>query len=251
MTVLDEHSCPTCDTPVTVTTRNPNRRYCSPGCKALGWRRRAKGLPENSEHTPPNGVANDANGVANGANPVDAVANGEPTRTVQACPHCRQPISLITLIVPPAAAFVTVPDPPTTATTRRAAPTHHLKGAATSSNNTALDSQPTPPPGPVSAAEISTLLHQLGRLRSPARHDNHEDHTERADVLTHKAELFDRIADQHTGTDQAQARQAADRARAAAGPPRVASAPKPSEQPPQPPDAVHHYPGIRTPGARR
>lgn len=216
MTALAEHSCPTCNTPVTVTTRNPNRRYCSPGCKALGWRRRAKGLPENSEHTPPNDVANRANGVANGANPIDAVANSEPTRTIQACPHCRQPISLVTLIVPPAAAFVTVPDPPTTDTTRRVAPTRHLPDATTSSNNTALDSQRTPPPGPVSATEISALLHQLARLRSPARHGNHEDHTERADVLTYKAELFDRIADQHTGTDQAQARQAADRARATA-----------------------------------
>ena len=107
MTVLDERTCPTCGEQVTVTTRNPNRRYCNPRCKALGWRRRANGLPENGE--PPNDVANRAN-------PVNAVANGDSTRAVQSCPHCRQPISLITLIVPPAAAFVTVPDPPTTST---------------------------------------------------------------------------------------------------------------------------------------
>jgi endogenous inhibitor of DNA gyrase (YacG/DUF329 family) len=119
MTVLDERTCPTCGKPVTVTTRNPNRRYCSPRCKALGWRRRAKGLPENGDRAPANGVANDANaintptnGVANDANVVNAVANGESTRAVQTCPHCRQPISLITLIVPPAAAHVTVPEPP-------------------------------------------------------------------------------------------------------------------------------------------
>jgi len=107
MTALDERTCPTCGEQVTVTTRNPNRRYCSPRCKALGWRRRANGLPENGE--PPNDVANRAN-------PVNAVANGDSTRAVQSCPHCRQPISLITLIVPPAAAFVTVPDPPATST---------------------------------------------------------------------------------------------------------------------------------------
>jgi endogenous inhibitor of DNA gyrase (YacG/DUF329 family) len=116
MTVLHERTCPTCGNPVTVTTRNPNRRYCNPRCKALGWRRRAKGLPENENLTPANGVANGtndvANGVANGANPVHAVANGDSTRTIQSCPHCRQPISLITLIVPPAAAHVTVPEPP-------------------------------------------------------------------------------------------------------------------------------------------
>jgi endogenous inhibitor of DNA gyrase (YacG/DUF329 family) len=126
MTVLDERTCPTCGTPVTVTTRNPNRRYCSPPCKALGWRRRAKGLPENRDRTTPNAVANGANGVANGANPVNAVANGESTRAVQTCPHCRQPISLITLIVPPAAAFVTVPDPPATLP----APSHHPREPA-------------------------------------------------------------------------------------------------------------------------
>jgi endogenous inhibitor of DNA gyrase (YacG/DUF329 family) len=121
MTALDERTCPTCGEQVTVTTRNPNRRYCSPRCKALGWRRRANGLPENGE--PPNDVANRANvvhtppnDVANRANPVNAVANGDSTRAVQSCPHCRQPISLITLIVPPAAAFVTVPDPPATST---------------------------------------------------------------------------------------------------------------------------------------
>ena len=119
MTVLDERTCPTCGTPVTVTTRNPNRRYCSPPCKALGWRRRAKGLPENTDRTTPNAVANGANGVANGANALNAVANGESTRAVQSCPHCRQPISLITLIVPPAAAHVTPPPPPTWPSDRR------------------------------------------------------------------------------------------------------------------------------------
>jgi endogenous inhibitor of DNA gyrase (YacG/DUF329 family) len=129
MTILDERTCPTCGKPVTVTTRNPNRRYCSPPCKALGWRRRAKGQPENRDRTTPNAVANGANGVANGANALNAVANGESTRTVQTCPHCRQPISLITLIVAPAAAFVTVPDPPVTAT-HPASTSHPLREPA-------------------------------------------------------------------------------------------------------------------------
>lgn len=123
MTVLAERSCPTCGTPITVTTRNPNRRYCSPRCKALGWRRRANGLPENHERTPPNDVANEADGANGVANAVNALANGESTRAIQTCPHCRQPISLITLIVPPAAAFVTLPDPPAAGITRRAATT--------------------------------------------------------------------------------------------------------------------------------
>lgn len=137
MTVLAERTCPTCGKPVTVTTRNPNRRYCSPPCKALGWRRRAKGLPENGDRTTPNGVtnyvtesapnaiANGANGanalnaVANGANGADAVANRAGASTVAPCPHCHRPISLLTLLVPPAAAHVTPPPPPTWPSDRR------------------------------------------------------------------------------------------------------------------------------------
>jgi endogenous inhibitor of DNA gyrase (YacG/DUF329 family) len=30
-------SCVTCGTIITVTTRNPNRRYCSPRCRAADW----------------------------------------------------------------------------------------------------------------------------------------------------------------------------------------------------------------------
>jgi hypothetical protein len=61
----------------------------------------------------------------------------------------------------------------------------------------------TPPARPVTAAEISAFLHHLTQLRSPAHTD---DQAKRAAVLAHKAELFDRIADQHTGPDQAHVR---------------------------------------------
>jgi endogenous inhibitor of DNA gyrase (YacG/DUF329 family) len=140
MTALDERSCPTCGTPVTVTTRNPNRRYCNSRCKAHGWRRRTRGLPENGDRNPLNAVANGANAVntptnavpngANAVNAVNAVANGDSLRAVAACPHCRQPISLITLIVPPAAAFVTVPDPPTIGTYPPPNPPNHRREPA-------------------------------------------------------------------------------------------------------------------------
>lgn len=74
----------------------------------------------------------------------------------------------------------------------------------------------TPPAGPVTAAEISAFLRHLTQLRSPTHTHDQADHAERAAVLAHKAELFDRIADQHTGADQAHARQIAQHARAAA-----------------------------------
>jgi hypothetical protein len=111
----------------------PRQRYCSPRCRAAAWRRRSQGQPENA--TPPsanaanvaNGgrdVTNDANGerdVTNDANVPNGAATRETsnTHTTQACPHCRQPISLLTLIVPPAAAHVAIPEPPTRRTLRR------------------------------------------------------------------------------------------------------------------------------------
>jgi hypothetical protein len=69
--------------------------------------------------------------------------------------------------------------------------------------------------GPVTAAEIAQFLHRLARLHPPALGDR----AEHAALLAHKAELFARLADQHTHTDPdhaAQARQATARARAAA-----------------------------------
>ena len=70
--------------------------------------------------------------------------------------------------------------------------------------------------GPVTAAEIAEFLHRLARLRPPAPGGDRAEH---AALLTHKAELFTRLADQHTHTDPDhadQAGQAAARARAAA-----------------------------------
>ena len=52
--------CVTCGTPITVTTRKPNRRYCSPRCRAADWHARH---PRTR-----NGVANHvANDVADAA----------------------------------------------------------------------------------------------------------------------------------------------------------------------------------------
>ena len=69
---------------------------------------------------------------------------------------------------------------------------------------------------PVTAGEIADFLHRLARHRPPALGGDPAEHTT---LLAHKAELFARIADQHTHTDPThadQARQAAERARAAA-----------------------------------
>lgn len=119
---------------------------------------------------------------------------------------------------------------------------------------TTHDRSPAPAAGPVTAAEISAFLHHLARLRSPAHpadQADQADHAERADVLAHKAELFDRIAQQHTHTDPdqaTQARQIADHARAAAAHHTIAADPtsatppprSSAHQPPSPGTLTHH-----------
>jgi endogenous inhibitor of DNA gyrase (YacG/DUF329 family) len=75
-------SCFTCGTTITVTSRNPNRRLCSPRCRKMAWQaqnRRARTSVTNA-------VAEVVHDVA------DAVpaANG-----VNRCPHCRQELAVI------------------------------------------------------------------------------------------------------------------------------------------------------------
>ena len=103
-------SCPVCHTSWQPDPRHPNRRYCNPRCKAIAWRRRAKGLPEGGERPEADAANGAITAVANGANAASAVANG--ISTAAPCPHCHRPISLVTLLVPPAAAHVNTPPPP-------------------------------------------------------------------------------------------------------------------------------------------
>ena len=128
------HKCATCGWPIRITRRNPNKRYCSPRCRVADWHRRhdrpphptndvlasgnhvPNGVPNHvPNHVPndvPNGVPNDvpqpattptppANVVPGGSN----AANGE-----QRCPHCREPIAVIAVLVPPTAAHVRTPE---------------------------------------------------------------------------------------------------------------------------------------------
>jgi endogenous inhibitor of DNA gyrase (YacG/DUF329 family) len=119
--------CATCTTAITVTSRNPTKRYCSPRCRVADWHRHhdrpalstmenqnqrndvPKPNPESGDAIPDAGTAyaNSANGVPYGAN----AANGE-----QRCPHCRAAIAVIAILVPPTAAHVRTPEvtkPPT------------------------------------------------------------------------------------------------------------------------------------------
>jgi endogenous inhibitor of DNA gyrase (YacG/DUF329 family) len=99
-------SCTHCGRPITVTRRNPNRRFCSPRCRVADWhiRHDRQHLNAPTDSTPPNAVTNDVADVVPDQNAVPA-ANG-----VQHCPHCRQPLAVISVLVPAAAAHIATPE---------------------------------------------------------------------------------------------------------------------------------------------
>lgn len=105
-------SCVHCRQPITVTTRNPNRRFCSPRCRVADWhvRQRQSTVTEPATDTVARGVVNDVtNGIVNVV--PDDVTNGVPAANgVQRCPHCRQPIAVISVLVPEAAAHIATPE---------------------------------------------------------------------------------------------------------------------------------------------
>jgi endogenous inhibitor of DNA gyrase (YacG/DUF329 family) len=95
--------CVTCGTPITVTTRNPNRRYCSARCRSADWhtRNRATNAVANGANAARDDVANDV--AAQFTNRVHA-ANG-----VARCPHCHHELAVIAVVIPADAAHVHIP----------------------------------------------------------------------------------------------------------------------------------------------
>jgi endogenous inhibitor of DNA gyrase (YacG/DUF329 family) len=80
--------CETCLTPLPDT--NPRRRFCSPPCKAEGWRREH---PDTTRTPIPR-----------------KTPNKPPAPTLRDCPHCGQPVAIVTLLATP---HVARPDTPT------------------------------------------------------------------------------------------------------------------------------------------
>lgn len=85
----ENRTCPVCWTSFTPSTHQPNKHtYCSGRCRAEAGRRRAEKL------------------------------RNEPTRTTPAssrmitrdCPHCHEPIAIVTLLTTTNAARPTIPD---------------------------------------------------------------------------------------------------------------------------------------------
>jgi hypothetical protein len=82
--------CQTCQTPLTGT--NPRRRFCGPPCKTEGWRREHhdqtdRVVTPRNKPTPP------------------------PPAALRDCPHCGQPVAIVTLLAAPHVARVDPPNP--------------------------------------------------------------------------------------------------------------------------------------------
>jgi endogenous inhibitor of DNA gyrase (YacG/DUF329 family) len=95
--------CLTCGRPFTVPANNPHKRYCSSRCRVAHWHHRrdpARPCSAQAGAAAANGVTNDVPGT-------NAVTNAAPPTSD--CPHCHQPVAVITLLVTPAAAHVPVP----------------------------------------------------------------------------------------------------------------------------------------------
>lgn len=93
-------TCQHCGDPITVTSRNPNRRFCSTPCRKADWRTRHRATAPRAT-VPRDGVPRD--GV-----PSDGDAVGHP-KALTRCPHCHQQVTVLLWMLPPAAAHVTPP----------------------------------------------------------------------------------------------------------------------------------------------
>jgi hypothetical protein len=105
MTSPNERPCDRCGLPITVTSRNPNRRFCSQTCRAAAHR-----AYQRATARPTNGVTNDVP-APDAVRDVVASANAVPAANgVQHCPHCRHPLAVISVLVPAAAAHIPTPE---------------------------------------------------------------------------------------------------------------------------------------------
>jgi endogenous inhibitor of DNA gyrase (YacG/DUF329 family) len=102
-------NCLGCGTTITVTTRNPNRRYCSPRCRKAAWqarRRTRDGIGDDAA----NGVTHDVDDVLDVVHPRNGLRHAVPAANgVTRCPHCRQKLAVVAVVIPAAAAHVQPP----------------------------------------------------------------------------------------------------------------------------------------------
>lgn len=110
-----ERACAGCGRLIEVPANNPRKRYCSPRCRVADWHHHHDRHPnDGGPDDAPGGAETAAPAAAdpqNGVRDPNVVANAVPTpgQTPPRCPHCHQPVTVVTMLLPPAAAHVTVP----------------------------------------------------------------------------------------------------------------------------------------------
>jgi hypothetical protein len=102
---IGEGRCITCGQPFTIPANNPHRRFCSPRCRVADWHARH----DRPRRPPANGVPNAVPPANHG--PDAPRSNGVPAANgIQRCPHCKQEIAVISVVVPATAAHVRTPE---------------------------------------------------------------------------------------------------------------------------------------------
>jgi endogenous inhibitor of DNA gyrase (YacG/DUF329 family) len=122
---MTRRCCPICTTEFTPNPRQPAHTYCTNRCRRTAYDRRARSTvpdgvpdavddgdtaPEQVQRTQPGSRPDASSDAVGGVG--DGVA--DEVHDTGHCPHCGQPIALVTLLLAPTAAHVTVPEPPTT-----------------------------------------------------------------------------------------------------------------------------------------
>jgi endogenous inhibitor of DNA gyrase (YacG/DUF329 family) len=109
-------ACVACATPIIVTSRNPNRRFCSPRCRVADWHARNDRSRRRDDDPDPNDVPDDANDVPdlvpNDVPAVPQLSNGPASGSVTRCPRCQTQLTVLSWLLPPAAAHVAIPEAP-------------------------------------------------------------------------------------------------------------------------------------------
>ena len=96
-------TCAQCGTPMpTPTGRSARKRYCTDSCRKAAWRDRHRNdtVRDVVPHIVPDVLTVPA-----------ASRDDVPTRGSQhRCPHCRQPLAIISVVIPAAAAHIPTPE---------------------------------------------------------------------------------------------------------------------------------------------
>ena len=102
-------NCLGCGTTITVTTRNPNRRYCSPRCRKAAWQAHRRANHRVGDDVA-NGVTHDVDDVVDVVHPRNGLPHAVPAANgVARCPHCRQELAVVAVVIPADAAHVQPP----------------------------------------------------------------------------------------------------------------------------------------------